>query len=209
MSASRLLIGVVAALLATSALAARPWIHSGHWSSQYDHDFRKYSKRYFGPFFDWHWFKAQAIVESTLSVRAQSPIGATGLMQITPHTYKHLIRANNPHFGSLNNPRWNIAGGIWYDHYLYSSQYWAKLAARQRLYFAFASYNAGLGGVLKACRRVPDKVTTWSQVAPYAAHETRDYVARIIRVKTNAPPPWLQAVSDKQRGEQASGQSAE
>ena len=55
-------------------------VHSGKWTDQYDRHFKKYSKRYFGPLFDWHWFKAQAIAESALSHDAESHVGARGLM---------------------------------------------------------------------------------------------------------------------------------
>ncbi|MCK5784786.1 MAG: hypothetical protein KAH06_10080, partial [Desulfobacterales bacterium] len=37
---------------------------------KYDGYFSKYSKRYFGPGFDWRYFKAQAIAESRLKANA-------------------------------------------------------------------------------------------------------------------------------------------
>lgn len=184
------MVGALIALVALPALAAKPWVHSDRWGTEYDHHFAKYSKRYFGPFFDWHWFKSQAIVESTMQAKAQSGSGAYGLMQLTPSTYDQFVRKYNPHFGSLSDPRWNIAAGIWYDHYLYSSSAWDGMAGLQRLYFAFASFNAGLSSVLRAYNKTPPVVERWSQVAPYAPDETRDYVSRIIHVKTNLPPLW-------------------
>lgn len=193
MSSARWLVGALLALTATTALAAKPWVHSGHWETRYDRDFQKYAKRYFGPFFDWHWFKSQAIVESTLRPHAHNPSGAYGLMQVTPRTYKYLKRRYGLRFGSLREPRWNIATGIWYDHHLYASSHWDDLPARQRLYFAFASYNAGLTGVLRAYNKTPPAVTKWHQVARHAPPETRNYVRRIIRVKTNSPPAWERA----------------
>jgi soluble lytic murein transglycosylase-like protein len=51
-------------------------------SERYDPTFRKYTKRYFGPAFDWRLFKAQAIAESNLNVGARSPVGARGIMQL-------------------------------------------------------------------------------------------------------------------------------
>ena len=49
---------------------------------KYDKYFSKYSKRYFGPNFDWFYFKAQAIAESRLKANAKSRVGALGVMQI-------------------------------------------------------------------------------------------------------------------------------
>ncbi len=151
-----------------------------HWTNDYDRHFRKYTKHYFGPHFDWHWFKAQGIAESGLRPNASSSAGARGLMQILPSTDEE-IKEKNPHFTNIEDPRWNIAAGIFYDRMLYRR--WKKgLPTEQRLSFALASYNAGYGNVNKAYRRAKGKlgeVKRWKQVAPYAPSETRHYVKRI------------------------------
>lgn len=158
-----------------------PDVESGHWPTQYDGYFRKYSKRYFGPHFDWRWFKAQAIAESNLRPDAVSPVGAKGLMQIMPATYLDIKKAN-PHFLDLTEPRWNIAAGIYYDRMLYRK--WQKrISEHERLMLAFASYNAGLGNILRAYKRSPPPVTSWEDIAPRAPSETRGYVKRIRKLK--------------------------
>jgi len=54
-----------------------------------------------------------------------------------------------------------------------------------RLAFTFASYNAGLGSVLRfqqACNARPaTDCNLWEHVADFAWREPRDYVARIHR----------------------------
>ena len=157
------------------------------WSDDYDHLFRKYTKHYFGAHFDWHWFKAQAIAESALNPDAQSQMGARGLMQILPSTYQE-IKAQNPFLADISDPRWNIAAGIYYDRQLYRK--WKQkhdIRTDERLKFAFASYNAGYGNVLKAYKRAVgkhDEVREWPHVAPFAPAETRNYVSRIEQLMT-------------------------
>lgn len=170
--------GFLLALLAFQAQAAvERSVEDKHWSDAYDDLFRKYSKRYFGPYFDWRWFKAQGIAESALNPEAHSIAGAKGIMQILPSTFDE-IRSANPHLLAIEEPRWNIAAGIFYDRQLYRK--WRKpLPSEERLFLAFSSYNAGYGGVLKAIKRSQTDPYSWDKVRPYLPRETRGYVARI------------------------------
>jgi membrane-bound lytic murein transglycosylase F len=173
-------------ILLTSSLSA----HSKEWPSKYDDYFRKYAKRYFGPNVDWHWFKAQGIAESGLKDKARSVVGAKGVMQIMPATFAE-IRKDNPHFVNIDEPRWNIAAGIYYDRYLYR-----KItdidSFQNRLYLTFAGYNAGYGGVLRAIKRAkqPRQEAEWRQLKNHLPKETRGYVTRIISLKTNDLAKW-------------------
>ncbi len=181
-------IFLIAALTTTLTLHGKlalsselPSVESSHWPNQYDKYFRKYSKRYFGAHFDWQWFKAQAIAESHLKPDATSSVGAKGIMQIMPATYKD-IQKSNPHFKNLETPRWNIAAGIYYDRMLFRK--WQKgLTEQERLFMTFASYNAGLGNILRAYKRSPKPITAWDDIAPRAPKETRGYVQRIKSLK--------------------------
>ncbi len=183
---SRGAAALAALALATTVGAAsfdKP-VFSDHWDKQYDGYFRKYAKRYFGPSFDWHWFKAQGIAESNLRPHARSSAGALGIMQILPSTYEE-IRSQNPHFLAINEPRWNIAAAIYYDRMLYRR--WVKRlpAKSERLNFTFASYNAGYGTIRRAQRRASRKESnpwSWETVAQHSPRETRFYVRRIARL---------------------------
>ncbi len=154
-------------------------VHSGKWTDKYDRHFKKYSKRYFGPLFDWHWFKAQAIAESGLSHDARSHVGAQGLMQIMPATFDE-INKKNPHFSKLESPKWNIAAGIYYDRTLYRK--FKKTAAQDKLYMTFASYNAGYGRILNASKRTPSEEKIWEEIRQHLPKETRGYVHRIRKL---------------------------
>jgi soluble lytic murein transglycosylase-like protein len=151
-------------------------VDSSRWTDEYDRYFKKYSKRYFGPLFDWHWFKAQAIAESGLSETAQSHVGARGLMQIMPDTFNE-ISEKNPHFSQLDNPKWNIAAGIYYNRTLYRK--FTKSPAQDKLYMTFASYNAGYGRVLNASKRIGKEEKVWQEIKPHLPKETQGYVRRI------------------------------
>jgi len=155
-----------------------------HWTSKYDSHFRKYAKRYFGPQFNWHWFKAQGIAESSLKPDAKSRAGAAGIMQILPSTFKY-IRKRNPHFVDVKTPRWNIAAGIYYDKLIYGKWKKKNIPASERLNFSFGSYNAGYGRILKAwkkARKKYGKVSKWKQVEPLAPKPARVYVKKIRKL---------------------------
>lgn len=147
------------------------------WPDHYDALFRKNAKHYFGPGQDWRWFKAQAIAESGLNPGAKSKSGAVGIMQILPTTWNE-IKQDNPHLKDIASPRWNIAAGIYYDRVLF--QRWkAPLNDRERLLFAFGSYNAGYTRLRKVVKRVKAPATFWTHIEKRVPNQTRHYVRRI------------------------------
>ncbi len=171
------LAGFAAAAWAKEA----PSVHSRVWTDRYDRYFKKYTKRYFGPLFDWRWFKAQGIAESGLNPRARSKAGAVGIMQILPSTFKE-IKKKNPIVKSLRDPEWNIAGGIFYDRYLYRSWDY-PVPTRDRLLLTFASYNAGLGAVMRAKKRARAEPPLFEKVEPFLPKQARHYVNKILVLK--------------------------
>ena len=151
-------------------------IDSDSWTSQYDSIFKQYTKRYFGPFYDWRWFKSQAIAESRLNPNVTSDRGAKGLMQLLPSTFAE-IRELNPHFSEIDSPRWNIAAGIYYDRYLYRK--WNVPSEKERLFYTFASYNAGYARLLRTIKRHNLGNSSWDDVRKRLPGETRNYVKTI------------------------------
>ena len=181
-----LLLHTTLVFAATTDKAPLPNVWDKKWPTKYDKYFRKHSKRYFGVNFDWHWFKAQSITESTLNPKARSHTGAYGLMQIQPRTFKE-IQQRNPHFRDIRSPRWNIAAGIYYNRKLYNR--WRKkgVSKDERLNFSFGSYHAGFVGILRAINKSPHKdsdknaklIAQWDDVKDFAPKETEEYVQRI------------------------------
>jgi membrane-bound lytic murein transglycosylase MltF len=155
-------------------------------SQTYDPTFRKYTKRFFGPAFDWRYFKAQGFAESGLSATAKSWVGARGVMQLMPSTYQE-IASHRPEFGTIDQPEWNIAAGIMHDRYLW--ELWGKdVPEAERHHFMFASYNAGEGTITRARAMALTRFgdPAWpsiEQVAPnvlrWRYSETLGYVRRI------------------------------
>lgn len=154
---------------------------------RYDATFRKYSKRYFGVGYDWRVFKAQAMAESEMNPNARSWVGARGLMQLMPSTFKE-IQSHSSAFGSIDDPEWNIAAGIVHDRGLW--RLWERDSIDvDRREFMFASYNAGEGTIMNARRACVAKSLdhrAWSSVETVAPdvprwryRETLGYVRKI------------------------------
>lgn len=172
-------------MLGSPAGAAAPV--RGETEDRYDGLFQKYTKRFFGPGYDWRVFKAQAMAESNLSPTARSHCGARGLMQLMPTTFGE-IRSRNPELKSIDDPEFNIAAGICYDRALW--QLWTEHPTDlDRRSFMFGSYNAGRVPLLRAqgtARQRNLDHRMWSSITEVAAavrgwryRETLAYVERI------------------------------
>lgn len=159
---------------------------------KYDDYFTKYSKRFFGPGFDWKYFKAQAVAESRLKADARSYVGAEGVMQIMPETFEEIKYKFPSIKGGRKHPRWNIAAGIFYDRTIWRT--WSSPRPfNDRLNFMFGSYNAGKGNILKAQRLAEKKglkSNFWvsiekvlKEVTGKHSKETITYVKKINRIK--------------------------
>lgn len=157
-------------------------------ADRYDETFRKYSKRYFGPLYDWRVFKAQGLTESNLDPGARSGAGARGVMQLMPSTFREIASKNPEIQRAIDDPEWNIAAGISYDRRLWR-QWEADSVTLQRREFMFASYNAGRGTILlaqSAARARNLDHRTWPSIEAVAPRvprwryrETLSYVRRI------------------------------
>ena len=174
------LVTIVSAATAPHACAQAP-------SDKYDDTFRKYTKRSFGPGFDWRVFKAQGMAESNLNPDARSGVGARGIMQLMSSTFQE-VRSRNPDLGKIDDPEWNIAAGIAYNRQLWM-QWKPDSDDRHLLEFMFGSYNAGRGILLRAQRVARDRAlddrlwpsiqTVAPDVPKWRHEETIDYVEKI------------------------------
>jgi soluble lytic murein transglycosylase len=128
------------------------------------------------------WALVHALIrqESSFDVRAQSPAGAMGLMQLMPATAQHV--ANRNHIGYrpdllVTDPDYNIQlGSLYFKQLLdkYNNSYPLALAA----------YNGGPGRVDGWLAQFGDPrlgkidAADWIELIPVA--ETRNYVQRVL-----------------------------
>ena len=154
---------------------------------RYDPTFRKYTKRYFGPAFDWRYFKAQGFAESGLKAdgdelgrrarhHAAHAVDLSGdrvaPSGVRPDRSARVEHRRRHHARSLS------VGSVAQGH----------RPDDERHHFMFASYNAGEGTITRALAAAKNKGGTpeWSSVeliAPtvqrWRYSETLGYVRRI------------------------------
>lgn len=115
--------------------------------SPYDDLLKKYS----APLgLDWRLLAAQAYQESGFNREAESWMGARGIFQLMPSTATAMGCANP------GDPEENIRAAARYMHWL-TRQFEPAVEFRQRMRFALAAFNAGLGHV-KDARRLADRL---------------------------------------------------
>jgi soluble lytic murein transglycosylase-like protein len=145
---------------------------------RHDDAFRKWGRWHFGYRYDWRVFKAQGMTESGLDPAACSMVGACGVMQLMPGTAVAMGLVDR--FDAQES----IRAGIAYDKRLWDV-FTDPRPERDRLDFAFASYNWGIGNVIRAgqpCARARFGADyLWEHLAPCLPTETQDYVPRIWR----------------------------
>lgn len=123
-------------------------------NKKYDIYFMKEYNQYFymyKSFFSWKIIKAQAIQESRLKLTATSYVGAKGLMQLMPFTYKEL-KDKLKLKGIITDAQTNIKMGVYYDYRMFKN-WGSKRSLEDRYKLMFASYNSGLGHQLNAQKR--------------------------------------------------------
>lgn len=111
--------------------------------------FKKYGKQYG---FDHLMLSAQGYQESRLDQSVRSPVGAIGVMQVMPATGKDMA------VGDITKTEPNIHAGTKYMDYILSNFFSdARLDAKNRTLFAFASYNAGPARIRKLRQEAAEK----------------------------------------------------
>lgn len=154
-------------------------------TNRYDAAIERSVHKWWGGFREPVWWKAQLWQESRLDPAAVSPAGARGLAQFMPGTWDDVVRQLDlPRGADPHAARLAIDAGAYYMAKLRRA-WTAERPQIERHRLAQASYNAGLGNIVKA-QRVCGGARGWPQISPCLsqvtgrhARETQGYVALI------------------------------
>lgn len=148
--------------------------------SKYDDNIKEAAELYM-PQAPWLMWKAQLWQESRLDPFAVSPVGARGLAQIMPGTFDEITRGIGAGVVSPFDAEWAIKMGAWYMRKQIKG--WsAPRPYTDRHNLAMASYNAGMGNILKAQKACGGKnlydeiIACLPQITGRHSKETINYV---------------------------------
>jgi membrane-bound lytic murein transglycosylase MltF len=136
--------------------------------------------------YDWRLLKAQLYQESKLDPHAISPVGACGLAQFMPGTWReYLQKCHYPPGIKPTDPYVSVHLCAWYMQDLLS-KWVAPRPLEDKYSLALASYNAGMGNILKA-QRFSGNASLYNEIIVHLngvtgndnASETKNYVRKI------------------------------
>ncbi len=168
--------------------------------SKYDLLFLAYTEKYM-PGVDHDLLKAQCWQESRFKERATSPVGAMGLCQFMPGTFKDVSKSLKfPVGANAYDPVLSVQSAAFYMAGLRKA--WAAPRPEvDRYNLALASYNAGSGHLIKAQKLANGSpyyreiISNLYKVTGKHSKETSDYVIRIrafhakLKVEKGLPIP--------------------
>lgn len=177
----RNLVLVISLMLSLATAEAARYI-----PEKYDGFFIKYTNRYL-PGVDPDLIKAQCWQESRFKEMAVSPVGAAGVCQFMPGTWKDSVKALKlSQNTSVFHPEYNIQAAAYYMGIQYS--YWkSPRPPEDRHNLAAAGYNAGAGHLINAQKRCggprlyKDIIKCLPQITGNHSKETIGYVIHIRR----------------------------
>ena len=117
------------------------------------------------PEVDWNLFKAMLITESQLDPSAISPVGAEGIAQFMPVTWTEQTQGTIYEGMPRTDPIASIYTAAKYLRWLLDEWSWPRPHI-DRWLLAVASYNSGLGDLLKAQKESGDK-SLYREIVPH------------------------------------------
>ena len=153
---------------------------------KYDAIFYTNSKKIIGDK-DWLRVKALCYQESKFDKEAESSAGAIGLCQLMPETFNWVVKRMKVVTNDIRDPEANIIASLGYIHWI-QSQWHRDRTDQEHWELVYASYNAGLGNILKA-QKICNNSKLWDQIKSCLSQvtgqknsqETINYVDKINR----------------------------
>ena len=172
------------------ALATLPFATYSQQSfpAKYDNQFKSATSTYM-PGVDWLLLKAQCYQESKLKEYAQSPAGAKGVCQFMPATWRQVSKEMG-FYGSIFYPELNINAAAYYMAKM-RNQWTTKRPEFDRHSLALASYNAGLGNLLKA-QKMCDMAILYGEIIDCLPLVTGEHSKETIGYVSNIWHYWLE-----------------
>ena len=137
----------------------------------------------FTPYLDYRINKSQCYVESHFRETAVSPVGAKGICQFMDGTWSDVTSRWQLGKHDVFDTRMNIYANAFYNNRLYRN-WTSPRPERDRISLMLASYNAGLGNLLRAQRLCgmpnlyEDIVICLPSITGSNANETLNYVPK-------------------------------
>lgn len=164
---------------------------------EYEDDFRQAARRYFSdrPAVRWQFLAAQVFAESSCRTRARSSVGAEGIAQFMPATWREVVeQVPQLRTGTPYDPSLAIVAQAYYlrRQYDFCDRRIAHALPQQTRLFAAASYNAGAGNICIKAYRLSgspywvDNAQVLAQVTGHHAQETIGYIERIEKLYAKA-----------------------
>lgn len=180
-------IVAVALIIGMVMSACSPAQAAPRFTDKYDRHIQSASSTWL-PGQPWKLWKAQLYQESLLNPDAISPVGAAGIAQFMPGTWDQILRemGNNPALVDRRLAGPSIEAGAYYMAKLQRA--WsAPRPVEDRIKLAQASYNAGMGNILRSQQRCGNPagydpiMACLHLVTGRHAAETRGYAPSIFR----------------------------
>ena len=155
-------------------------------TNKYDQEIQAAVAKWWPSDIPWEWWKAQLYQESGLRPDVISPVGASGIAQFMPGTWKSISRQLGFRNVSPFSANHSIEAGAYYMAKLARIWSWERPEI-DRWDLARASYNAGPGNLLKAQKKAhgavfyKDIIKGLPAVTGKYSKETIEYVKNIHR----------------------------
>jgi membrane-bound lytic murein transglycosylase MltF len=160
------------------------WARHSLGVDRYDDQIQQSVRKYWGHFPNWQFWKSQLYQESVFDPEAVSPVGARGLAQFMPATWDQIARELGLGNISPHESKYAITAGAYYMAKL-SRSWKSKRSNIDRHRLAMASYNAGMGNLLKAQKACGGQnsyhqiIACLPEITGIHSKETITYVRRI------------------------------